>query len=137
MTRCTSSWHLCFTVFSTLSFRPDALFSPLVGPYKCPTVVTDVSFGYKSSDEGLNGIHGQKNLKKRWDFVKKSDRQLPFNDLQLYAGPIRWYSSPYDWQLDSSYLGDNISFICEWRGTNFVPGTGLSLQKCDWPSILH
>ena len=70
-TRCTSSWHLRFTIFVTLSFHPEVLYSPLVGRYMCPTVVTDISFGYKSFNEGLNGYLGLKNLKKRCYFVKK------------------------------------------------------------------
>ena len=58
-------------VFFTLSFHPEDLYSPLVGHYKCLTVVTDISFGYKSSNEGLNGYHGQKNLKKDDILLKK------------------------------------------------------------------
>ena len=46
-------------------FYPEDLYLPLVGRFKCPTVVTDISFGCKFSNEGLNGYHGQKNLKNR------------------------------------------------------------------------
>ena len=126
MTRCTSSWHLCFTIFFTLSFHPEVLYSPLVGRYMCPTVVTDISFGYKSFNEGLNGYLGLKNLKKDVILLKNGDHPLSFKDLTFFTGPNRWYSSLYDWQLDSSYLGHNVSCICEWQDRNFVPVTRLS-----------
>ena len=38
---------------------------------KCPTVLTDFSSGNKCSNEGLNGIREQKNLKKVWESVLK------------------------------------------------------------------
>ena len=135
MTRCTSWWHLCFTIFFTLSFHPEVLYSPLVGRYMCLTVVTDFRFGYKSLDKSLNGYLGQKNFKKDVILLKKGDHPLSFKDLTFLTGPNRWYSSLYDWQLDSPYQGHNVSYICECRDQNFVPGTKLSLQKCDWPTV--
>ena len=126
MTRCTSLWHLCFTIFFTLSFYPEVLYSPLVRRYMCPTVVTDISFGYKSFNEGLNGYLGQKNFKKDVILLKKVTIRCNFKDLTFLTGPNRWYSSLYDWQLDSSYLGHNISYNCECWDQNFVPDTRLS-----------
>ena len=55
----------------------------------CPTVVTDISFGYKSFNEGLNGHLGQKNLKKDVILLKNGDHPLSFKDLTFNTGPNR------------------------------------------------
>ena len=55
----------------------------------CPTVVTDISFGYKSFNEGLNGYLGQKNFKKDVILLKKGDHPLSFKDLTFLTGPNR------------------------------------------------
>ena len=127
-------FNMSVTVFFTLSFLPEVLYSPLVGRYMRPTVVTDISFGSLLMKVWM-GILGRKTSKKEVIMLKKGDHPLSFKDLTFFTGPNRWYSSLYDWQLDSSYLGHNVSYICEWRDRNFVPGTWLSKQKCDWPTV--
>ena len=73
----------------TFSFHPEALYSPLVGRYMCPTVVTDISFGYTSFNEGLNGYLDQIYLKKDVILLKNGDHLLSFKDLTSNTGPNR------------------------------------------------
>lgn len=69
--------------------------------------------------------------------VKKGDRPLAFNDLVFSVCQNTLHSCSHDWALVLLYPEDNICSICGCRDINFLPGTGLSLQKCGCPSILQ